>query len=709
MADGGNNGVAYYVRAHLEAFGRSRTQRRMRRFAMDFARAGAAVSSAGRSIQGSFAGTAVSAGKIAGVVAGLAGAYGLGKMVQHSIAFNEQMETAQGTLASTAQLFDFFDNAKFPEHMSQAQKDAARFRMNLKLAHGEMDRIFDIAAKSPATFEQGMKFYQNMFPGAAGITRDMDRIRELYRKGLSVGIITGGDFKVAGQQMGRILKGGAGAEFDVWKTLEKPIMNAGKNMGIFGDAVTQANVTKQFNELAAIDRLKVVEKAVESLGATTEYWAGTWVGLKSTITSIGQLFQRAFGKALFEGAKERLQRLVKLLNPEKNVFKRLEDGFAVWGKMVALPLNRLFDWVFLQVDYISRNWVSMSIKLIHGFDTFMQAAKLMLKVALMRTAVGGAVRGVGGVMEAGGAMAKAGRSIVQVMRAAGPAAPAVAALAAATAGLAVVFGGVAVHWMSNWKDILSGFREGTIVVRPLFQAVADLWAKMAALGQSFMGGSSAAGSMQTIINMATKTILGLTSALEWTVRVGAVAAVYLENIARLFGATLGVMVTATAKFVQGIMFAVKQLDRVPGVDGLSEAYEGVKAFADSSMNFTKSSLAGMGVSGTVGEKMWTAADAFAAARGQLEDSGMLGAFYKALAEREADKLNKALTQGFSGSPDPDRDLSNPPGNTTHIYKMNVIQDLRNHDPDRIIGAFKKAINSSVKRRVSANTGMAGAQ
>lgn len=707
MADS-NNGVSYFVRAHLEAFGRNRTRSQMRRFAMDFARAGAAVSNAGKRIQGSFAGTAVTVGKIAGAVAGLAGAYGLGKMVQHSIAFNEQMETAQGAMASTAQLFGFFDNVKFPQHMTQAQKDAKRFQMNLKLAHGEMDRIFDIAAKSPATFEEGMKFYQNMFPGAAGITRDMDRIRDLYRKGLSVGIITGGDFKVAGQQMGRILKGGAGAEFDVWKTLEKPIMHAGKNMGLFGRAVTEANVTKKFNELAAIDRLKVVEKAVESLGATTEYWAGTWVGLKSTIISIGQLFQRAFGDAIFDGAKERLKRIVKLLDPEKNVFKRLEDGFAVWGKMVAIPINKTFDWIFLQIDHISKNWVSMSVKLIHGFDTFLHAAKLMLKVALMRTAVGGAVRGVGGAMEAGGAMFKAGRSIVQVMRAAGPAAPAVAALAAATAGLAVVFGGVAVNWMSNWKDILKGFREGSIVVRPLFQAVADLWAKMAALGQSFMGGTSAAGSMQTMINIATSMVIGLTTALEWTVRIGAVAAVYLENIARLFGATLGVMVTATAKFVQGIMFAVKQLDRIPGVDGLSDAYDGVKAFADASANFTKSSLAGMGIEGTVGEKMWTAADAFAQAKGQLEDSGMLDAFYKALAEREADKLNNALIAGFVGEPDPTNDLKNPPGNTTHIYKMNVIQDLRNHDPDRIIGAFKKAVNDSVKRRVSANTGIAGA-
>jgi hypothetical protein len=53
--------------------------------------------------------------------------------------------------------------------------------------------------------------------------------------------------------------------------------------------------------------------------------------------------------------------------------------------------------------------------------------------------------------------------------------------------------------------------------------------------------------------------------------------------------------------------------------------------------------------------------------------------------------------------------NNPKGGNTHIYKMTVTNDLRNNDPDRIIGAFLKSVNKAIDKRTGATTGVAGAK
>ena len=45
----------------------------------------------------------------------------------------------------------------------------------------------------------------------------------------------------------------------------------------------------------------------------------------------------------------------------------------------------------------------------------------------------------------------------------------------------------------------------------------------------------------------------------------------------------------------------------------------------------------------------------------------------------------------------------PKGSTTHIHKMVVNQDLRNQDPDRVIGAFYRAVDNAVTKRTQATT------
>lgn len=690
---GENNGVAYYVRAHLEAFGRNRAQAKMRRFANTFSRAGASIEAAGRKIQGGLLGALSTTAKIGGAIGVLAGGYGFGKLITSSVAFNEQLETVQGTMASTFQLYSFYDNFKFDPGMDHATREAQRFKMNLELAHGEMDRIFDIAAKSPATFEQGMKLYQNMLPGAAGITRDLDRIRNLYRRALPLGLITGGDYAVAGQQLGRILTGGAGAEYDTWKKLQQPILRAGKGLGMFknihgiGD-----DLTKAFNQLAGEDRLKLLEEATKSLDATTEFWGQTWVGVKSTLISIGQLMQRAFGRAIFEGIKERGQRLVKLLDPEKNTFKRLEKMMETWGHFVAGPINAAFDWVFVNLDYLSKNWEEVSAKFLRGASIAKTAAILLAKAAVVRTGVGLGMRAGGMVMQGGAKAMEMGQAVAAMGAAGLPAIGLITALAVAIGGLSIAAGGVLAVFVKDWNELVDAFIKGDIHIEPLLQVLADLWEKFVAVGEVFLGTSDTVGAANSIILSVANAMLLMMDIMGGVLRVTGYLSIALQGIVVTIKNVIGALGIGLAQAIKSVL---QPLADLPGV---GKALDPVMGAMDGMIGASQQWIGGFG---DIDSKFLDAADAWDEARGKI-DVDDLAARLRASAE-EAKKAR-------DNAPDPSGDITDkPPGNTTHIYKMNVIQDLRNHDPDRIIGAFKKAVNDSVKRRVSANTGIAGAQ
>jgi hypothetical protein len=97
-----------------------------------------------------------------------------------------------------------------------------------------MQMLNKIADDSPGEMRDVQTLFQNMLPGARSVTGEMGRIMNLT-KSLAVFTPTlGGDFGLVGAQMSRMLTGGAGAEMEVWRTLQVPILKAGQAMDADG-------------------------------------------------------------------------------------------------------------------------------------------------------------------------------------------------------------------------------------------------------------------------------------------------------------------------------------------------------------------------------------------------------------------------------------------------------------------------------------------
>ena len=715
-------GVEYHVRAILEAAGGARSMTRFQKFATGMSKHSLRVQQAGQAIAGSTIQTAAMFGKIAAGTALLAGAAGFGALVTGGIKFNAQLEESRFRMASTLQLFKHAAGT-FEQGMSKglsAEKAAgAQFAENMRIATVAQDRIFRMAAKSPASFGEAEQMFANMLPGARAITGDMERIMQLQQKSLALGLITG-DFSTTGAQLSRILTGGAGAEMETWRqVLATPIKDAAAEMG--GEyaklgTLMGEDLTKAFNKLAPEDRMKLVEKAMESL--PTEELGKSFRGVASTIMSNAQILQKYLGEAAFAKIKDRMQKWVGkggLLDPDGETMSKLATAATSIGNALGGVIDPLADKLEKWVTYLANNWPSVIEKFQKAWDTGLRVAKMILRVAAARALVGGGMmaaggigRGIGAGMGAGGkmfsgitkmitkigpamtglgpALTSIGPAIMGISSAALFALPLFLVLGAALMGLGAMFGGVVAWFITNWDQITAAIQNGTLSLSPLFDALEQAWNGFAILGAHLLGGGNAATQMQTAVYMLTDAVHFMLATFVLGMKV--VGAFQFATNAVILGVkAIGL---ALIGMIEGIMFLVNQvaqgMAKAHMIDAASAA--SVAGAYASVQSQRKGFVEGMRQDAKDATQVWDAAD-------KLLEGQSTGKWAKGIEETmRNDKLGDIGTAGAAGGKPP----TAPAGGNVNIHKMVVHQDLRNQDPDRVIGAFYRAVDKSVRNR-----------
>lgn len=679
------NGIEYHVRAILEAEASAASTAKIQGWARSVQAASQRVEAFGKRIAGTAATTALSFAKIGASAVAAAGAFGMVALVKGGIEFNRQLEQMKYSMAATLQL------------MGHAQGD---FIENLGVAEEVQRRLFLIAAKSPASFEQASQMFTNMLPGARAVQGDMEQILDLAKESLALGMIMGGDFQTTGAQLSRILTGGAGAEFETWKVLQKPILEAGKAAGVFADNLSLGTkLTEQFNRLRPDQRWELVRAATEKLAVATEAFGETWAGVTSTIQSDVQVLKRSLTAELFEGLKGEFKLAVGkggVLDPEGKTMARLQEAAAALGHHLGRLSSAVVRPLVLWVEDFAANWRAYLDSAFRWVDTFWNVVKAFAKVAVIRTAVGGAVAGIG---KLGGMLVGMGQgfgTLAQVMGSAATAAlwlaPVVAALGLAFGGVAAIAGGVAAFIASKWDEIVGAVRSGAVTLEPVFAAIDSLWARLKALGQAMLGTTSTTEGAQKIVNLFAKGIDVLMGIMSAGLRViGAVVAgwnMLQVGVQTIYDMFLGM--------IHGILKAVSTvLDALPGMsDKAAEAKQALGTLAEHRANVRRS------INEDVQDatRLFEWADAFDNARVEASSALTEGlrqgvqSFVAGPAAKPKDIGGEGI-RGRAGA-------AAPPtaGRTVRVEKMIVNQDLRGMDPDRVIGAFYREVERAIEKR-----------
>jgi hypothetical protein len=517
----------------------------------------------GRAQTQAMVGAASAIGKYSAAIGGMAVAGGLGMMVAKGAELNAGMEKATNTIAGTLQLFN---------HSAGA---ADQLGQNIKIAGAAMQMLNKIADDSPGEMRDVQTLFQNMLPGARSVTGEMGRIMNLT-KSLAVFTPTlGGDFGLVGAQMSRMLTGGAGAEMEVWRTLQVPILKAGQAMeqtGKKGKMIFAANqqegekLTQAFNKLSKEDRLRVVESAMKG-GADdlAKMYAKSWEGASSSAISSLRKIAGAFTKPMFEATKAAL---IKANSDGgvlgKDGLAKLTNAASILGGLMAKGLVKVIGGIERAAAYLSNNWESVSNSVYHALQIGVGLLKGAFAWGLTKMMVGAGFIAAAFAVKTGTAVGKglsagmgAGKSAVKGVAAfatntkkfvdtvtkGNPIANAMGAVTGLISGFsklavfaavlvpmllvagalfavvgvaAVAVAGIAAYLVSKWDElsasILKGFEDGSITLKPLVTAAMLLWEKLKKLGEALIGGTTGGSMMKWAIDLAAKAIDGITTA-----------------------------------------------------------------------------------------------------------------------------------------------------------------------------------------------------
>lgn len=462
---------------------------------------------------------ATKAGAIIGAAVVAAVAAGVGSALVSGIGDNIKQEQFRGQTATALQLFDF--NAT--DQQGQQVSAADQFAENLSNAKWYQQELVRIADASPGDQEQVGDLFSGLLPGMASVTQDADRIVDLTQKATLLSGVLGNRFKMVGEQSSRIITGGAGAEMDTWRLLQKPIKEAGEELGVFkkDSGLFGEKLTMAFNKLDPAERLAVFEKGLEKLGPeVAAYFENSFEGITAQASSALKTLRKELGRGGFEALKTRLKELNKngILNQKSESFGKLKD-FAGWlGDQVGKGITKAIDIAENAAIFVANHWQDIVEKAQVAGHYLKSGAELAVSLMAARAGGGAILGAVGGGMSMGGGIVGALTGLIAMGPAALIAAPAMLALGVAAGGAALIFGGAVAYIVTHIDDLSASFATWQETSQPVIDAfwksVDDLSAKFLALGEYFIGPADSSDIFTTATTFATSVVQGVTSAFE---------------------------------------------------------------------------------------------------------------------------------------------------------------------------------------------------
>lgn len=685
----------------------------------------------GQSMMGNTAATAANWGKMAVASAAVAGAAGIGLVLREGMRFNQEMESAKNQIAT---IFQMFGQNKSVQ--GRLASESEQWAANVALADSAFQEMWDIAKESPAGLGDVVQMFQASAAGLATQTMDVQRQMDFMRKAVLAGGLTGGDYKVLGAQVGRILAGSAGAEMNVWQVLKKPLLQAASTMEEtkkqFKEGMAPDKMTQEFNKLGGDLRLKMLEQAMGSLGGSVaKQFAESMDGLRGTMTSNLQVLAGSLTKPLFEGWRQFLKRanLDQGGIFDDDSMKKWMEAAHMAGVLLATGADKILRRAEQAAAYIRDNWE----RLMQQAHTTFQIGAALFKGAfifgLTKWIAGLTLMGFGrGANAIGRGRAIAGdvaglfgdhakRTHLGLGKGMGGRGQGL--LGMMGGGLGAIFGKLGTDKTFRWLD------QGVLKIASLATTFAGLATAAVVLGVAFgvvfaiVGGLAAyiIANWDAIKSSIVKAldegrisfVPFLTALYTFWERLKLLGGVLFAGSsgADMLSGSLMVGTKAFELLSDALAFVMDTIAVMIGIWGaLKLAFQGV-------MKIVLEALELFGAIGAIDEKT------LGRARGNYEQyaAGVLETFEKAgqihdaadkirnfeLSELDMEKIKKQakewekkVADTLSGK---GLDRKSPKGPTVKIDHLTINQDLRDTDPDRLYSAFIKPLERLADQRV----------
>lgn len=367
----------------------------------------ASMGSAGRSIMGTTAQTAAGWAKAGAAMTVAAGAAGLGGVLSQGLAYNAMLEDARNSIGAIYQIYN---------------QNGGDVTKNLLQAELVQRRLFDIAKKSPGEFEDAVEIYKG---AAAAMTVANESIAEQMKTMESAvllpSVVGGGiESKVVGNQLGRIMSGGAGAEFETWVRLAPAIKDIGVQMAKtnkaaagFTENLSGGDLTQVWNKMAQSTPAlaqQILKEALKPLGAMSKTFEDSWEGILGTTKSNVKEITGAFTKPFYEMRKSFLKQMNKSGIFSDDSLGKLTKIATVLGMLLAKGAERIMSAGEQAVGYIRDHWKDVIQNVHDAFIIGQSLIKGAFTFGLIRMMTGAALIAASFAMKG----VRAGRKVASV-------------------------------------------------------------------------------------------------------------------------------------------------------------------------------------------------------------------------------------------------------------------------------------------------------
>ena len=498
-------------------------------------------------------------------------------------------------------------------------------------------QLNDDAAASVATTQDLFEIFSGIIGPVRGAGFAMERVRTLTNSTVSAATALGIDLPQATRDINAMITGVAGTDVRLFRSL--------RAMGLIN------KTTQQFNELTAKTRVDLLTTALSSFDEAAERYGRSFAGRVSTFSDLIQQLSLSFAQPAFQEIANFLGRINDSIMANREA---IQAYLRVAGERFAFTLMRIFDAAEAGFMFIVNHWDVISARIEALTDTLRehgpQLAALAAGLGALSTA--GRILGTvlapiasllsmfetGGMLSGiGGGAGAAGGAAAAEGGAAGGAAAGLGAMLGPLAVLLAAVGSVIAIVIDRWRDFVAAFQD----LYPVFEAIG---ADLLAIGQD----------LWTILR---PIILG----------VGAVLATGLGAALLAFMALLrgvAVVLRVVLDYLAGFAEAWYNNFIKPAIDGIAALGRAVARWFGS--------LLGVSGEGTPAVRRTSLAPI--------------------VIEREDPELAEATTPG--GRP---RSVVN---NNFHRGSVQVRQDFREADPDRVMVRMIQAIDRQAERRVA---------
>lgn len=548
-------------------------------------------------------------------------------------------------------------------------------------AGGFIDTLRQLALQSPATGQDLVNIFADISGPIARVTGSMeDALQASQTLANATGALgLGQDYGQAARDFRAILEGRAGVDVRTFSSL--------RSLGLI------SQTTEQWNQMALHDPEQAYTQLMDILGQfniAAAAQGNSLSGLVSSLQSVAQEVGGAFSGPLLERVKAFMRTILGRILENFDGIKAAARGL---GEQMAESLEHAFRWIVGRIDWITQHWSELTERFHQIVGQLRKAASVFAAISGARMAAGAALGGGASLISGGvGALSGIGGLAQFAQMAAGLGGGGAAAAGAAGAGGTVGLAGIAAFFASpaGIATIVAGL--GAIV------ATLTALAGVATIG---------AGVFQELTQHGDEwaSFFAAELAPAWAELSGVFGLLYteLEPLLALIGrgALIGLVVAlrwVVHWLVQGILMMIATFRAAMGpiqtfatvLVGLTDtANEEFGGFLLAVSHFFEG-LAAMRIpllSGVAEGAAQTAATTWRR-------------YFRRGPGGDLPELDEAATAAADAASDAGGEDRASHGTTVNIHHMEVRQDFREADPDRVFVRMIREIEGEAERRLS---------